>query len=88
MVIASQIMVVPEATIKRYYRIDRREIHYLKFILEGYDGVAAMKTLDPQEGLVALHIGPGCEEEVNMIIEDVGRRVQIETAEILKGDAV
>ncbi|MCD6137974.1 MAG: DUF4911 domain-containing protein [Deltaproteobacteria bacterium] len=81
-------MVVPEATIKRYYRIDRREIHYLKFILEGYDGVAAMKTLDPQEGLVALHIGPGCEEEVNMIIEDVGRRVQIETAEILKGDAV
>lgn len=88
MVIALQIMVVPEATIKRYYRIDRREIHYLKFILEGYDGVAAMKTLDPQEGLVALHIGPGCEEEVNMIIEDVGRRVQIETAEILKGDAV
>ncbi|RLB89850.1 MAG: DUF4911 domain-containing protein [Deltaproteobacteria bacterium] len=88
MVIASQIMVVPEATIKRYYRIDRREIHYLKFILEGYDGVAAMKTLDPQEGLVALHIGPGCEEEVNMIIEDVGRRVQIETAEILKGDAL
>ncbi len=81
-------MVVPEATIKRYYRIDRREIHYLKFILEGYDGVAAMKTLDPQEGLVALHIGPGCEEEVNMIIEDVGRRVQIETAEILKGDAL
>ncbi|RLC10352.1 MAG: DUF4911 domain-containing protein [Deltaproteobacteria bacterium] len=88
MVIASQIMVVPEATIKRYYRIDRREIHYLKFILEGYDGVAAMKTIDPQEGLVALHIGPGCEEEVNMIIEDVGRRVQIETAEILKGDAL
>ena len=81
-------MVVPEATIKRYYRIDRREIHYLKFILEGYDGVAAMKTIDPQEGLVALHIGPGCEEEVNMIIEDVGRRVQIETAEILKGDAL
>ncbi|MBW2036115.1 MAG: DUF4911 domain-containing protein [Deltaproteobacteria bacterium] len=81
-------MIVPEATIKRYYRIDRREIHYLKFILEGYDGVAAMKTLDPQEGLVALHIGPGCEEEVNMIIEDVGRRVQIETAEILKGDAL
>lgn len=69
---------MPNATIKRYYRIDRRAIHYLKFILEGYDGVAVMKTLDPQEGLVVLHIGPGCEREVDMIIKDLQSHMAIE----------
>ncbi|UCD88347.1 MAG: DUF4911 domain-containing protein [Desulfobacterales bacterium] len=46
-------------TVRRYYRIDRRQIHFLKFVLEGYDGVAVLRTIDPSEGLVVLHIGPG-----------------------------
>lgn len=74
--------VTPESSVKKYYRIDRREIHYLRFILEGYGGVAVMRTLDPRKGLVVLHIGPGCEEEVDMIIHDLQRHMRIEVADV------
>ena len=74
--------VTPESSVKKYYRIDRREIYYLKFILEGYAGVAVMRTLDPQKGLIVLHVGPGCEAEVDMIIHDLQRHMRIEVADV------
>jgi hypothetical protein len=39
---------------KRYFRLPRREIGYLRFILESYDGLAFVRTLDPQEALVEI----------------------------------
>jgi len=39
-------------TRKLYLRIDPRRIHYLKFLLEGYDGMAILSTIDVQSGLV------------------------------------
>lgn len=70
------------ATVRRYYRVDRREIHFLKFILEGYDGVAVVRTVDPLAGLVVLHIGPGCQAVVDMIIKDLEREIRIEPLEL------
>ncbi|MDY6839020.1 MAG: DUF4911 domain-containing protein [Thermodesulfobacteriota bacterium] len=78
---------IPQCSIEKYYRIDRREVWYLKFILEGYPGVAIMRTLDPQQGLVVLHVGPGCEEEVDMIIDDLRKEVQIERVEMGEREA-
>jgi hypothetical protein len=73
---------IPESSINKYYRVDRREIHYLKFILEGYGGLAIMRTLDSRKGLVVLHVGPGCEEEVDMIIRDLQRHVRVEVTPV------
>ena len=70
------------ATVRKYYRVDRREIHFLKFILEGYDGVAVVRTIDPPKGLVALHIGPGCQGVVDMVIEDLEKEIKIEALEL------
>lgn len=69
---------MPKTTVKRYYRVDRGQIHFLKFILEGYDGVAVLRTLDSQKGLVVLQIGPGCQSIVDMIIDDLQRHIRIE----------
>lgn len=69
---------MPLRTIRRYYRIDRRQIHFLKFILEGYDGVAVLRTIDPSKGLVVLHVAPGCQSMVEIIIRDLQREVRIE----------
>lgn len=77
---------MPKTTIERYYRVDRRQIHFLKFILEGYDGIAVLRTMDPQEGLVVLHIGPGCQSIVDMIIQDLQRHIRIEPVEGLTID--
>lgn len=67
-------------TLEKRFRIDRREIAYLRFIFEGYDGLAVLTTLDSQAGLVALHVAPGCESEVYEIIRDLGKEIMIEPA--------
>jgi hypothetical protein len=73
---------MPKTTVKRYYRVDRGQIHFLKFVLEGYDGIAVLRTIDPEEGLVVLQIGPGCQSMVDMIIQDLERHIRIERMEL------
>ena len=69
-------------TIKRYYRVDRREIAFIKFILEAYDGIAVLETLDPMAGIVVFHIAPGCERDIDALLEDLKREILIEPAQI------
>ncbi|MDX2438989.1 MAG: DUF4911 domain-containing protein [Desulfobacterales bacterium] len=65
-------------TTKKYYRIDRREISFLKFILEAYDGLAVLTTIDSKKGIVVINIAPGCEADVEMILQDLKKNVMIE----------
>ena len=45
-------------------------IHLLRFILEAYEGIGLVTTLDAGLGLVELSIAPGCEEEVARILTE------------------
>ena len=65
-------------TIKKYYRIERKEICFLKFIFEAYDGIAILTTVDSDSGIVMFHIAPGCEDDVEMIIEGLQNDMMIE----------
>ena len=47
-----------------YYRVDRRDISLLRFILEAYEGVATLTTVDPKEGVVKVLAAPGRERMV------------------------
>jgi hypothetical protein len=67
-------------TIKKYLRVDRREICFLKFILEAYDGIASLTTINPDSGVVRLHIPPGCAEDVEYILQDLKKNFMIEDA--------
>ena len=66
-------------TIKRYYRVDRREIAFLRFILEAYDGIAVLETLDSKLGIVVLHIAPGCEADADAILQDLKNDFMLES---------
>ena len=65
-------------TVRQYYRVDRRKIAFIKFILEAYDGLAIVKTLDPDSGLVEFRIAPDCEQDVKMILRDLQRNIMME----------
>jgi hypothetical protein len=58
-------------TIKKYLRVDRREICFIKFILEAYDGIATLTTIDAHQGIVMLRIAPGCEGDVEAVLRDL-----------------
>jgi hypothetical protein len=68
-------------TIKRYYRMDRRDIYLLRFFLEAYDGISGLSTIDAQAGLVVLQIAPGCEPEVADLIAQMQRETLMEPVE-------
>lgn len=59
----------PEECSARNYLVDPCRIHYLRFIMEAYPGLAVVSTLDPALGLVSLAIAPGCEPDVMRILE-------------------
>ena len=69
-------------TIKKYFRVDRREIHFIRFILEAYDGIATLSTVDPDAGLVCLSIPPGCENDVEVVLQDIKKDVMIARARV------
>ena len=69
-------------TIKQRYRVDRRKIAFIRFILEAYDGLAIVTTLDPETGLIEFQIAPGCVQDVETIIEDLKRDIMIEKAQL------
>ena len=71
---------VPIETIKRYYRVDRREIAFIKFIFEAYDGIAVLETLEPKVGIVVFHIAPDCERDADAILQDLKKDIVIEPA--------
>ena len=47
-----------------FVSVARDKIAILKFILEGYDGLASLSTVDNRNGLLVLRCFPSCREEL------------------------
>lgn len=62
----------------QHFRVDRREIYYLKFILEACDGIAGLSTVNSDLGVIALSIPPGCESDVACIMNGLREEMRIE----------
>ena len=68
-------------TLKKYLRIDKKHIYFLNFLIDAYDGIARVKTINAKEGIVLLNIAQGCEEDVDMLIADISKDIKIEQIE-------
>lgn len=58
---------------KQIFKVDRREIHFLRFTLESYDGMALVSTIDPYLALIEVSMAPGCEKLVNELMDSLRR---------------
>ncbi|MFC1821921.1 DUF4911 domain-containing protein [Thermodesulfobacteriota bacterium] len=56
---------------ERVFRVDREEINYIRTIVESYDGMAVVRTVDPREALISVMIAPGCEKLVIELLDDL-----------------
>jgi hypothetical protein len=61
-------------TLRRLFQVERRDICYLRYTLESYDGMAVVRTIDPHEALIEVSIAPGREREAGQLIEDLRKR--------------
>lgn len=67
-------------TIKQRYRVDRRKIAFLRFIIEAYDGLAIVTTLDSETGLIELQIAPDCVRDLETLLEKLKPDIMMEKA--------
>lgn len=62
---------------KKYYRVERRNIAFLKFIFEAYDGIAVITTVDRPKGIITFRIPPGCENDVETVMQGLKKEIMI-----------
>lgn len=65
----------------RYFRVNRRDMVYLKFILEAYEGMNVMSTVDNVAGIIRVLVMPGFEEDMDGLLAELGREVTMEPVE-------
>ncbi len=70
--------VTPKRSDLLLYRVDPYEIHYLKFILEAYEGLATLTTLDSETGLIQLAVPPGRKDSLESLLEGLSRELMLE----------
>jgi len=71
----------PMHSILKTFRVERKSISIIRFILEAYEGVAVVETLDSRAALIRLHIAPGCEDIADQVLSELQCDYFIESAE-------
>jgi hypothetical protein len=65
-------------TISLIIQIPPQEIAYLSFIIESYEGVAVVRTIDPRAGLVELMVSPHFQVEMDAVLADLAREFPVQ----------
>jgi hypothetical protein len=68
-------------TRKLILSVEKSEICYLQWIIESYDGMAAMRTIDPVNGAVEISVVPECKEEILSLIRHLKEEGKIHIKE-------
>ena len=72
-------------TNKHIFRVNRRDINYLRVTIESYDGMGVVRTIDPQAALIEIQVAPGCEQLfsdlMRSLAEDEDIRLTEETSD-------
>ncbi len=65
----------------RYFKVLHRDMVFLKFILEAYEGMNVMSTVDNREGIIRIAIMPGFVADMDELLAELGRQVTMEPVE-------
>lgn len=65
----------------RYFKVHHRDMVYLKFILEAYEGMNVMSTVDNRAGIIRVAIMPGFVDDMDALLRALGEKVEMEPVE-------
>jgi len=65
----------------RYFKVKQRDIVYIKFILEAYEGMNIMSTVDNKAGIIRIVIMDGFENDMDALLAELGKQVEMEAVE-------
>lgn len=75
----------PEYMVHWRLQIDPQKVHYLKYVLEGYDNTAIVSTLDNHLGIVDLSIAPGSEGLVQELLSAIANVIGLKKINVQDG---
>lgn len=76
------------ASVTRYFQVERRELVFLKFVLEAYEGMSTLSTFDNKAGIVKLTIPVGFSADMAGLIDALGQEIRlVELADPSAGQA-
>ncbi|WP_243370606.1 DUF4911 domain-containing protein [Geotalea sp. SG265] len=70
---------MPECLV-RYFQMDSKDLVYLKFILEAYEGLATLSTEDGKKGVIRIAVPCGLENELEKLLHAL--RAEISFCEV------
>ena len=63
---------------KLQVRVFRSEISYVRFLLEAYDGIAGLRTLNAGKGLLEIAVPPGRDREWADFLDHLRQEIMLE----------
>lgn len=66
------------ADIVRYFQVDRRDLVYLKFILEAYEGMSTMTTVKKEGVIVRLTIPAGFATDLQQLLAAIAAEIPLQ----------
>ncbi len=61
----------------KYFSVDRCDIAYLRFIIESYDNLAILSTVDSEKGIVSLTIPIDFIEDAEQLVRELAKEISI-----------
>lgn len=62
----------------KYFKIKREHIAPVQFIIEGYEGMSTVSTMDSQEAIIKISIMPDFTEEIGYLISELKNVYRLE----------
>jgi len=66
-----------QRTVFRWYRVETEKIVLFKALIEGYEGLAVVRTADPDKGIVQLLLSTDFARDVDRLIEELSSSMRI-----------
>ena len=61
----------------RYFRVGRRDLVYLKFILEAYEGLAVLSTVERREAIVRIACPSFCSADLDLLLRALAEEIDM-----------
>lgn len=61
----------------RYYRVSGKDLVYLKFVLEAYEGLSTMSTVDTKNGIVQVVYPESFAPDVEGLMEAISTEITV-----------
>ena len=66
-----------EDSVTLFFQVQRKELVYLKFILEAYEGMSTLSTVDQQRGIVQVVIPTPFLTDMKLLLETIGQEISL-----------